>query len=189
MRSYIDLDDDSGVRIHPTAIVHPNVQLGVDVWIGPYCVVGWPGEKRNAPKVKGKVRIGDRAVLHEYAHIQSGIEDFTVIGDDYYGMAFSHVAHDCRLGDHVTLSTHATLSGHTILEDWVTMGMNSTTHQYAHVKKGTLIGAGAFMKGETGMWELWYGVPARFGGSNKVGWERYTESFPCGMGSGAAATR
>lgn len=149
------------------------MELGVGVEIGPYVVVGYPGEARGRVRPKGKVRVGDRAVLHEYAHIQSGIDGWTTVGDDYYGMAFSHVAHDCQVGDHVTLSTHATLSGHTVLEDYVTMGMNSTTHQWTHVRKGTLVGAQAFLKGETGEWELWAGVPARLLGPNSVGLERW----------------
>ena len=162
--------------IHPTAIVYPGVELGVNVELGPYVVLGSPGEQRGVERPSGRVRVGDYAVFHEYAHVQSGIHGWTVIGDDFYGMAFSHVAHDCRIGDQVTMSTHSTLAGHTLLEDWVTVGMNATTHQHSHVRLGSMVGAQAFMKGSTGEWEIWAGVPARKLGVNTVGLERYADS-------------
>lgn len=159
--------------IHRTALVHPDVELGVNVELGPYVCIGFPGEQRDSDRPSGRVRIGDNAVLHEYAHVQSGIHGLTEVGDDFYAMAFTHVAHDCRIGNSVTLSTHATLSGHTTLGDYSTMGMNSSTHQYSELRKGSMLGAQGFLKGTTGEWEIWAGVPAKYLGPNTVGLERW----------------
>lgn len=164
--------------IHPTAVVHPDVELGVNPWIGPYAVVGWPGESRQIPigdHPYGRVRVGDNAVIHELAHIQSGLYGTTVIGDGLLLMAYGHISHDCQIGNMVQVSTGAVLGGHTILDDYANVGLNAVTHQKAHIRTGTLLGAHAMLKGETGEWEVWYGVPARCEGPNRIGLERWAK--------------
>jgi UDP-N-acetylglucosamine acyltransferase len=163
--------------IHPTAIIYPGVVIGDDCWIGPYVTIGFPGESSTepwAPRPSGRVIVGNGAVIHEYAHIQSGIYGTTTVGDGLILMAYGHVAHDCQLGDNVVVSTAAILGGHSVLEDRVNIGLNATLHQFSHIRKGTIVGAQSFFKGETGEWEKWYGVPARHHGENTVGRERYT---------------
>lgn len=170
--------------MHSTAVIHPGVELGVNHWVGPYAVIGSPGQVRDAVwRPSGRVRIGDNAVIHEHVSIQSGFYETTVIGDDAYLMCFIHVAHDSVLGDHVTMAGHANLGGHTRLDDWAFLGSHAVTHQNAHVGMGTLIGANSLVKGETGRWEVWYGSPARKGGFNQIGWDRYTAAHAQDLGS------
>jgi acetyltransferase-like isoleucine patch superfamily enzyme len=156
----------------------PHVELGVDVWIGPYTVVGWPGQARE-PKVKpmGRVRIGDHAVIHEHVEIQSGIHDTTVIGDHVYLMGFTHVAHDSQLGDWVTMAGHANLGGHTVLEDYTWMGSHAVTNQRARLRAGSLLGANSFLKGDTDVWSIYVGSPARRVGVNQEGVDRFERGY------------
>jgi len=164
--------------IHSTAVVHPDVELGVNVWVGPYVVLGYPGESRLEPQAKrnpGNVVIGDDAEIHEHAHIQSGIYGTTVLGDDVLVMAGVHIGHDAQIGSHATLSSSCVLGGHCVLGAYAVIGLGAVLHQRAHVGCGTMVGAQSFFKGSTGMWELWYGNPAKRKGYNRVGWARYMD--------------
>ena len=170
--------------IHPTAEIMPGVELGANHWVGPYAVIGYRAQIRDGGHLPvGRVRIGDNAVIHEHVSIQSGYFDTTVIGDDVYLMCFTHVAHDSRLGDHVTMAGHANLGGHTRLDDWSFLGSHAVTHQRARVGMGVMVGANSYVKGETGIWEVWYGSPARRGGFNQVGWDRYNAVHAQDLGS------
>lgn len=170
--------------IHPTAVIHPDVEIGTNAHIGPYVVIGEPGETRLSNRPAGRVRIGDNAEIREHARIQSGVDDYTVVGDDVMLMAGSHIAHDCWVGNAVTVATNATLAGHVTLADFVFVGISASIHQRATVGYGTLIGAGAFLKGFTGEWEIWAGVPARRIGRNLVGiHRRYTKTVSHDMGA------
>lgn len=164
--------------IHPTALIHPGVELGVDVQIGPYAVIGWPGEARSkTPLPRGRVRVGDRAVISEHARIQSGIEGSTLVGDHFYLMGGSHVAHDCQIGDWVTVTALCDLSGHTVLEDYTTVGSGATTHQHAILREGSLLGAHSFLKGDTEPWSIYAGSPAVWRKVNRVGRYRYDTGY------------
>lgn len=164
--------------IHPTVLIMPGVRLGENVRIGPYSVIGFPGQARH-PKIKpmGRVVIGDNVTIHEHVEIQSGIEESTVVGDDCYIMGFSHVAHDSQLGRGVTMAGHANLGGHTVLEDYSWMGSHAVTHQHARLREGSLVGANSFLKGDTREWRIYAGSPARDVGANDVGFERWQAGY------------
>jgi len=148
------------VEIGPFSIIGPDVVIGPGTWIGPHAVVNGPtdigahnkifqfaslGDAPQDKKYKGeptRLSIGDRNVFRESVTVNRGTvqgRGVTRIGNDNLLMAYSHVAHDCLLGDQIVMANCATLGGHVELGDWVIMGGLSAVHQF------TKVGAHSFL--------------------------------------------
>lgn len=148
------------VEIGPFSVIGAEVCIGRGTWIGPHVVINGPtrigaenriyqfasiGDAPQDKKYKGeptRLEIGDRNVIRESVTVNRGTitgHGVTRIGDDNLLMAYSHVAHDCRLGNQIVLANCATLGGHVDIEDWVIMGGLAAVHQF------TRIGAHAFL--------------------------------------------
>jgi UDP-N-acetylglucosamine acyltransferase len=150
----------SDVRIGPFSIIGADVVVGAGTWIGPHAVINGPtrigqdnkifqfasiGDAPQDKKYKGEptlLTIGDRNVFRESVTVNRGTAQAkgeTRIGNDNLLMAYSHVAHDCHLGDQIVMANCATLGGHVEIGDWVIMGGLSAVHQF------TKIGAHCFI--------------------------------------------
>jgi UDP-N-acetylglucosamine acyltransferase len=148
------------VEIGPFSVIGPDVVIGPGTWIGPHAVINGPtrigannkifqfaslGDAPQDKKYKGeatRLEIGDRNVFRESVTVNRGTihgGGVTRIGNDNLFMAYSHVAHDCQLGDQIVLANCATLGGHVELGDWVSMGGLSAVHQF------TKVGAHSFL--------------------------------------------
>jgi UDP-N-acetylglucosamine acyltransferase len=170
---------ENNVKIHPTAIVHPNARIADGVEIGPYSVIGehvsigrdtkiyshvlidgWTtiGERNHifsfssigsAPQDIGYrneetyLIIGDDNVIRECAtvHRATTKEDRkTVIGNGNFLMAYSHVAHDCKLGNSIIMANSVALGGHIVIGDYAILGGIVAVHQFARIGSYAIIG-------------------------------------------------
>ena len=130
--------------IHPTAVIYDGVELGDNIYIGPYCIIGAPAEhKAFWDKPIGKVKIGDGCVLTGYVTIDAGTEDVTTLCQGVWMLKHSHVGHDCVIGNGVTISCGAKIGGHTIIGDRCNIGLNAVIHQKQIIAKDCMIGMGA----------------------------------------------
>jgi len=142
------------VHIGPFSVIGPDVSIGPGTWIGPHVVINGPtrigagnkifqfasiGDAPQDKKYKGeptRLEIGDRNVFRECVTVNRGTTHglgVTRIGNYNLLMAYSHVAHDCQLGNQIVLENCATLGGHVELGDWVIMGGLSAVHQFTKV--------------------------------------------------------
>jgi UDP-N-acetylglucosamine acyltransferase len=130
-------------RVLAHATLLGSTTIGADNEIHMGAVIGNTPQDRGYAGGESGVRIGDRNIFREHVqvHRASSPGGATEIGDDNFFMATSHVAHDCRVGNHVTLANGAVLGGHATVEDRVFLSGNSAVHQ--HVRVGTL----AFLRG------------------------------------------
>ncbi|HLG18001.1 MAG TPA: acyl-ACP--UDP-N-acetylglucosamine O-acyltransferase [Blastocatellia bacterium] len=199
------------MSIHPTAIISPGAELGRNVSVGPYsiigeavilhddvkvgshCVIEGPSEfgrgcvffpfvsAGQAPqdlKYRGepsRLRAGERNTFREFTTLQRGTEgggNLTEIGSDNLIMAQAHVAHDCRLGDHVILANGATLAGHVVVEDWATLGAYSGIHQFCRVGKYAFVGGYSVVVKDALPYARTVGNHARCYGQNSIGLRR-----------------
>lgn len=152
-------------HIHSTAIIYPNVEIGKEVYIGEYSVVGAPAEIKGIPQQHyGKVVIGNGTVIREHVTIHSPREAIgeTKIGENCYIMSHSHIGHDAIIGDNCTLSSGAIVGGHAVLNNHSNMGLNSTIHQRTIMEVGSMLGASSFGKNVIKAWHIVGGVPAKF---------------------------
>ncbi len=154
------------VEIGPYAIIGRHVSIGSGSTVGAHAVIGdWTEIGANnrifhqtsvgAPpqdlKYRGEetwTRIGDNNVIREFATIHRGTvtgHAETVVGSNNLFMAYSHVAHDCRIGDNVVMANVATLAGHVTIEDHVILGGLVAVHQFCTVGAHVMIGGGTLI--------------------------------------------
>lgn len=195
---------DRGNSIHPTALIDGDVRLGEgntigpfvvitgpvtlgdDNWIGAGVVIGAPPEVRSwehprdaAERSSGNgIVIGSRNVFREYAQVHQGWHDRTTIGDDGFVMNQVYVAHDCRLGDGVTLASSVLLAGHVRIGDGANLGLGTSVHQRRYIGRGAMVGMGSVVTHDVPPWSKAFGNPARVRGANSVGMGR------AGVGTG-----
>ncbi|HEY0888883.1 MAG TPA: UDP-N-acetylglucosamine acyltransferase [Nocardioides sp.] len=174
-------------RIHPTAVIGPEVQLGERNVVGPYCVlqgpvtigddnylashvvIGGAGEVRGhamtasweEPFDGGPVQIGSRNVLKEFVTISGGWAGRTTLGDDCFVMTKVHINHDGRIGDEVTLSAMAVTAGHVTVEEGANLGLGVVVHQRLTVPAGSMVGMQSAVTNELPPYAVSMGVPAR----------------------------
>jgi UDP-N-acetylglucosamine acyltransferase len=149
------------VEIGPFTVIGPEVTIGPGCRIGPHVVINGPtrlgagnrvfqfasiGDDPQDKKYAGErteLIVGDRNTFREYVSVNRGTvtgAGATRIGNDNLLLAYTHVAHDCVLGNHIVLSNAVNLAGHVELGDWVIMGGYAGAHQFCRVGAHAFIG-------------------------------------------------
>jgi UDP-N-acetylglucosamine acyltransferase len=160
--------------IHETALIHGNVFIGEDVYIGPYCVIGEPAEHHHTQSNDNAVIIGDGVTLREHVVVQRGLDNGcgTTIGAECYIMHGAHIAHDCTVEKSVTLSPYVVLGGHSTVMYGATLGIQSALHQWVTVGAYAMLGMGSMAIHDIPCGMIAMGSPARITGPNTVGLDR-----------------
>ena len=195
---------DPEARIDPTAEIGPYVIVGPEVeigprtrlmahvylegptWIGedniffPYSTVGVASQDLKYKGERAETRIGHRNRIREFVTIHRGTEGgglVTSIGDDNLLMAYTHVAHDVRIGDHTILANGVTLAGHVLIGDWAVIGAFSGVHQFCRVGRHAMIGGYSVVTQDVAPYSLTVSPrEIKVFGVNKTGLER--RDFP-----------
>ena len=150
--------------IHPTAIIADNVVIGDNCYIGPYCLIGEPAEWKSRENESKGVIIGNNVRITGHVTIDSGVEKETWIADGCYIMKAVHIGHDAVIKDNVTLSCHALIGGHVIVEQDCNLGLGCIIHQKQTIPYGCMIGMGTVVTKKTEMMpnSKYVGNPARY---------------------------
>jgi UDP-N-acetylglucosamine acyltransferase len=188
-----DAEIDDGVEVGPFAVIGPGVAIGAGSWIGPHAVVNGPttlgrdnklfqfasvGDAPQDRKYAGeptKLVVGDRNVFREFCTINRGTaggRGVTTIGDDCLFMAYSHVAHDCIVGNQCIMSNCTALAGHVELGDWVILSGYSAIHQFCKVGAHAFLANNAAVTRDVPPYLLVAGSPAEPKGVNSEGLKR-----------------
>lgn len=185
-----ELDDD--VRIGPYAIIGPHVRIGAGTTVGPHAILDgrtiigrecriFPhaavGTEPQDLKFKGAhsfLEIGDRTVIREFATLNPATEsqESTRVGSDCLLMAYSHVAHNCRLGDHVIMANAVNLAGHVDVGDYAIIGGVTPIHQFVRIGEHSMVGGGSRIPQDVAPYTLVSGNPPEAFGLNVVGLTR-----------------
>jgi UDP-N-acetylglucosamine acyltransferase len=181
------------VDIGPFTVIGANVSIGEGTWIGPHAVINGPtrigqhnkiyqfaslGDAPQDKKYNGEptlLQIGDRNVFRESVTVNRGTthdKGVTRIGNDNLLMAYSHVAHDCQLGDQIVMANCATLGGHVEIGDWVTMGGLSAVHQHTKVGAYCFLAHNAAVTRDVPPYVMAVGRPAVPHSVNSIGLQR-----------------
>jgi UDP-N-acetylglucosamine acyltransferase len=181
------------VEIGPFTVIGADVVIGSGNWIGPHAVINGPtrigsdnkifqfaslGDAPQDKKYNGEptyLEIGDRNVFRESVTVNRGTahdKGVTRIGNDNLLMAYSHVAHDCQLGDQIVMANCATLGGHVEIGDWVTLGGLSAVHQHTKVGAHCFIAHNAAVTRDVPPYVMAVGRPAVPHSVNSVGLQR-----------------
>jgi UDP-N-acetylglucosamine acyltransferase len=164
----------SGTRVGAHAIIDGHTTLGRDCRVFPSAVVGQPPQDLKFRGEKSYLRIGDRTVIRELAtlNVATAADEATVVGSDCLLMAYSHVAHNCILGNHVILANSANLAGHVTIDDHAIVGGVTPVHQFVRIGCHAYVGGGSRIPQDVAPYTLVAGNPARLAGLNRVGLER-----------------
>ena len=186
-----ELADD--VSVGPYAVIGADVRIGPGSSIGPHCVVeghttigrdnrifqfasigAEPQDKKYAGEPT-RLEIGDRNTIREFVTINTGtVQDvgLTALGDDNWIMAYVHIAHDCRIGNHTIIANATQLGGHVHLGDWVFLGGLSGVHQFVRVGAHAMTGFQTRLSQDLPPYVTAAGNPAGATGINTEGLRR-----------------
>jgi len=120
-------------------------KLGNNNRIFPFATIGVGPQDLTFKGEKTRLEIGDRNEIREYVTIHRGTvkgTQLTIVGSDCLLMAYAHIAHDCRIGDHVIMANAATLAGHVTVEDWAVVGALCPVHQFVRIGAHSYVGGG-----------------------------------------------
>ncbi|MBC7366695.1 MAG: acyl-ACP--UDP-N-acetylglucosamine O-acyltransferase [Undibacterium sp.] len=163
-----------GSRLHHHASVEGHTTLGAGCEVFPYACIGG---KTQDLKFKGGspgLRIGEKNVFREYVTVHAATYDgdFTVVGSRNTVLAYSHIAHDCIVGNDCVMSNGTMLAGHVIVEDHVIIGGYGGVHQFCRLGAYAVLSATAKLVQDLPPFFIADGTPAVVRAYNKVGLER-----------------
>ncbi|WP_019141066.1 acyl-ACP--UDP-N-acetylglucosamine O-acyltransferase [Noviherbaspirillum massiliense] len=184
---------DESVEVGAYSIIGPNVRIGARTRIGPHVVIdghttigcdnnffqfcsigGTPQDKKYAGEPTRLV-IGDRNTIREFCTFNLGTaqdEGITSLGNDNLILAYVHLAHDCRVGNHTIFSNNATLAGHVHVGDWAILSGFAAVHQFCKIGPHAFIGMNTSLTQDVPPFVLASGHPAAAHGVNLEGLKR-----------------
>lgn len=180
------------IEVGPYAIIYDDVEIGNDCKIGPHAVIYDGARIGNRVKIfqgasvanlpqdlkfgneQTFLYIGDDTVIREFAALHKGTTATgkTTIGSKCLFMAYTHVAHDCSVGDQVIIANAVQIAGHVEIENTVIIGGLSAVHQFGKIGQHSMVGGGSMANSDVPPYCMTSGYPARFMGLNIVGLKR-----------------
>jgi len=180
------------VVVEPFAVIHKDVEIGEGTWIGSNVVIMdgarigkncriFPGAVISGIpqdlKFEGEVttaEIGDNTTIRECVTINRGTKDKwkTVIGKNCLIQAYSHIAHDCQVGDFCIFSNSTTLAGHITIGDYVVLAGLVAIHQFVKVGSHAFVTGGSLVRKDVPPYVKAAREPLSYVGINSVGLRR-----------------
>lgn len=187
-----------GVRVGPYCVIGPHVKVGAGATLQAHVVLdGWTtigagcrlfpfaciGCQTQDLKYRGDrtyVEVGERTTLREYVTVHSGTkpEEVTRVGSDCHILAYSHIAHGCRVGNEVIMSNGVHLAGEVVVEDQVVFGGVQGVHQFTRIGRMCMLGGMSRINQDCPPFMLIEGNPAEVRGLNSIGLKRRQVSEP-----------
>lgn len=160
---------DSSAKVSPSCKIGPYCVIGPSVQIGdecelishvviegpskigtnnrffPFSSIGLAPQDLSYQGEPTRLEMGDHNTIREFVTINRGTTKgggLTRVGSHILIMAYTHIAHDCSIGDHVIMANAATLGGHVIVEEWATVGALCPVHHFVRIGAHSFVGGG-----------------------------------------------
>jgi UDP-N-acetylglucosamine acyltransferase len=143
-----EVEIGDGTVIGPHVVIEGPTKIGRDNRIAQFVSLGGDPQDKKFAGERTELVIGDRNLIREFATINRGTGEgggITCIGNDNWLLAYVHVAHDCRIGDHIVFSNYSALAGHVEIGDWTILSGYSGIHQFCKVGAHAFIGMGCLV--------------------------------------------
>jgi UDP-N-acetylglucosamine acyltransferase len=182
----------SGAVIGPYCVIGPDIVVGSDCWLqhhvtlcGPtrigsankfyaYCSIGQQSQDLKYRGEPTYLEIGDQNTFREFVTINRSTapEGKTTVGNGGNFLAYSHIGHDCTVGDSVVFSNNGTLAGHVQVGDHAVMGGLTAVHQFCRIGRFAITGGCSKIVQDVPPFMIADGNPAEIRGINLIGLER-----------------
>jgi len=162
-------------RIGSHVCIEGRTEIGADNTIHSFATLGVPPQDLKYDGEPTRLVIGHDNVIREYVNMSIGTEPgggVTTVGSHNLIMAYSHIAHDCHVGDHTILSNATTLAGHVTIQDHAIIGAFSGVHQFCRVGPHAFIGGYSVVTKDALPYFRTVGNRARVYGVNSLGLRR-----------------
>ncbi|MBR6283953.1 MAG: acyl-ACP--UDP-N-acetylglucosamine O-acyltransferase [Muribaculaceae bacterium] len=171
---------DANVEIGDGCIIDSNAVIRNGARIGKNCHIHASAVIAGIPqdlKFKGEESvaiIGDNCSIREFVTIHRGTasKGKTVVGNNCLIMAYSHVAHDCEIGDHVIMSNAVQVAGEVVVGDWAVLGGGSLVHQFTHIGQHVMLQGGSLVNKDIPPYIMAGRLPVSYEGVNGIGLHR-----------------
>ncbi len=131
-----DVSIDTGTRVGPHVVINGHTTIGKDNRFFQFASIGEENQDKKYQGEPTKTIIGDNNVFRESCTVHRGtVQDigYTQIGNNGLFMAYTHIAHDCIIGDNVIFANNASAAGHVRISDWVILGGFTGVHQFCQI--------------------------------------------------------
>jgi len=165
-----------GTKIMSHVVIDPYVEIGSQCRIFQYAAIGAAPQAVKFKDEETWVKIGNGCVIREFVTIHRGTKSgggLTQVGDQCLLMAYTHLAHDCRVGRNVVMSNAATLAGHITIGDFASIGGLVAIHQFVRVGEYAFVGGKSAVVKDIPPYVLAAGDRAKLHGLNQVGLKRH----------------
>lgn len=171
---YDDVEIGDNCHIGPHVTIYDGARIGNNVTIYQSASIAHVPQDLKFSKESTLFIIGDNTTIHEFATLHRGTVEtgYSKIGKNCLLMAYTHVAHDCVIGDNVIFSNGVQIGGHVTVEDWAIIGGMTPVHQFCKVGTHSMVGGGFRITQDVPPFILAASEPLKYAGVNIVGLRR-----------------
>ncbi len=169
-----DVTIGAGTRLWSHVVIGGRTTVGERCTLFPNVSLGLDPQDKKAKDVKGLLVIGNENIIHECVTMHSGSQNgsTTKVGDRNFFMNYSHIGHDCQLGNDIIVTNAVQLGGFVEVEDKAVFGGVMGVHQYVRIGRLSMVGGMSKVTNDVPPFSLCDGNPFRFRGTNLVGLRR-----------------
>lgn len=173
VKKHVTLADNVVIKSHVYLDGHTFIGSGTMIYPG--TSIGTNPQSSKFRGEKSFIRIGKNCEIREFCTINASLQENSVvtIGDRCMLMAYSHIAHNCCLGNDVIMANNATLAGHVTVEDHAIIGGMTPVHQFCRIGCYAMVGGLSRVNRDVPPYTIGAGIPYRVGGLNLVGLKRH----------------
>jgi len=166
---------EAGTRIASHCVIEGHTTIGRDNRIFQFVSLGSDYQDRKYKGEPCELKIGDRNTIREYSTYHIGTVQgggLTRLGNDNWMMAYTHLAHDCQVGDNCIFANNTQLAGHVVVGDWVILGGFTVVHQFVRIGDHSMSAMCSLLFGDLPPFVMCQGQPAQARSMNFEGLRR-----------------
>lgn len=166
---------DAGTVVGPHAVIEGHTTIGRDNHIFQFTSLGAINQDKKYRGEPCELVIGDRNTIREFSTYHIGTAQgggITRLGSDNWMMAYTHLAHDCVVGNHTIFANNAQIAGHVVVDDWVILGAYTCVHQFVRIGAHGMTGMGSVLLADQPPFVMSEGHPAAARSMNFEGLRR-----------------
>ncbi len=160
--------------IHPNVVIYPDTIIGNNCQIFPGAIIGIVNQDLKYKGEKSNTVIGNNTVIREYATIHKGTADrmTTKVGNNCLIMAYTHLGHDCIIGNNVIIANNGSLAGHITVEDFVVIEGVVAAQQFVTIGAHSFVAGASLVRKSVPPYVRVAREPLQFIGVNTIGLSR-----------------